>query len=92
MLLDMLWLCALHLQILINKHAQSRLPRPAATYLPGRRLMLNSLCRRRAVAQRVALGSGGILGVAEPSTRGSGRTLFNAKGVETSELPMKFSC
>lgn len=54
--------------------------------------MLNSLGRRRAVAQRVALRSDGILGVAEPSTRGSGRTLFNAKGVKTSELLMKFSC
>ena len=91
MLLDMLWLCALHLQILINKHAQSRLPRPVATYLPGR-LTLNSLGRRRAVVQRVALGSDSILGVAEPHTRGSGRTLFNAQGVKTSELLMKFSC
>lgn len=54
--------------------------------------MLNSLGRRRAVAQRVAPRSDGILGVAKPSTRGSGRTLFNAKGVKTSELLMKFSC
>lgn len=33
MLIGMLWLCALHLQILVNKHAPSGLPSPAVTYL-----------------------------------------------------------
>lgn len=32
------------------------------------------------MAQRVALGSDGTLGAAEPRPKGSGRTLFNAKG------------
>lgn len=41
--------------------------------------MLYSLAGQRAVAQRVAPGSEGILGAAEPSARGLGRTLLNAK-------------
>lgn len=41
--------------------------------------MLNSLAGQRAVAQRVALGSEGISGAAEPSARGSGRTLLTAR-------------
>lgn len=55
MLLDMPWLCALHVPVLINKACTITISKSFATHLPGRQV-LTSLTGRRTVVQRVALG------------------------------------
>ena len=55
MLLDMPWLCALHIPVLINKACIVTITKSFTTHLPGRQV-LTSLTGRRAVVQRVALG------------------------------------
>lgn len=91
MLFDMLWLCALHFQILINKTCTIRVTK--------------SFCRLLTWATEAKLfgweegcgsesspgGQVAYWGVAEPSTGDSGRTLSSANGVRTSELLLRLS-
>ena len=92
MLLDMPWLCALHIPVLINKACTITIIKSFATHLPGRQV-LTSLTGRRAVVQRVALGvRWHTVGRGAKHWQLRGRTFCSTKKVETSELLMRFSC